>query len=142
MSPIRSLNVLDLISPFIKCKRRKKESKQKFSTEMCCFPLICSNLGEDDNHQQQNMNDEDGTLHSSSSVDSGVNHQEDDNMSYWSAEEDEAPYSGPLTRSMAKTQETTALNKTNTFVASYFSDWFILKSVSHVIAGTASKWFR
>ena len=48
------------------------------------------------------MNDGNETSYSRTSVDSGVNPQDDDNMSYWSAEEDEAPYSGTVTRSKAK----------------------------------------
>ena len=71
-----------------------------------------------------------------------VNPQDDDNMSYLSAEEDEAPYSGPVTRSRAKPQEATALSKASNLIASYSSDWFIVKSAAHAIAGTASKWFK
>ena len=63
-------------------------------------------------------------------------------MSYWSAEEDKAPCSGPATRSRAKTQKATALSKASNLIASYSSDWLILKSVACAIAGTASKWFK
>ena len=38
--PKRSLNVSDLISPFIKCRGRERGSKQEFSTEICCSPLF------------------------------------------------------------------------------------------------------
>ena len=63
-------------------------------------------------------------------------------MSYWSAEEDKAPYSGPVTRSMAKTQKTAALSKTHNLIASYSLDWLTLKTVACAIAGIASKWFK
>ena len=63
-------------------------------------------------------------------------------MSYWSADEDKAPYSGPVTKSRAKTQKTTALSKASNLIASYSSDWFIMKSVAHAIASTASKWLK
>ena len=75
-------------------------------------------------------------------MDSGVNPQDDDNMSYCSDEEAEGPYSGPVTRSRARMQKTTALSKASNLIASYSSDWFILKSVAYAIAGTASKWFK
>ena len=75
-------------------------------------------------------------------MDSGVNPQDDDYMSYWSAEEDKAPYSGPVMRRRAKTQKTTALCKAGNLIASYSSDWLILKNEAHAIAGTASKWFK
>ena len=118
------------------------------------FPLSCSNLLGDHKDQQQNVNDEDENSHSSSSVDSGVNHQDDDNMSYWSTEEDKAPYSGPVMRSRDKTQMITALSKASNFIASYFnaevdtylsndrSYWFIMKNVAHAIDGIASKLFK
>ena len=73
------------------------------------------------------MNDENETLTFKGSVNSGVNPQDDDNMSYWSAKDDEAPYSGPVTRSRAKTQKTTAVSKAGNLIASYSSDWFILE---------------
>ena len=102
------------------------------------------------NNRMQMMENE--TLHSSNSVDSVVNPQDDDSMSYWSADEDKAPNSGPVMRSRATNQKTTA-NKANNLMASYFdaeidtsssserSCWFISKGVAHAIAGTARKWF-
>ena len=106
------------------------------------------------NDQQQNKNDENETSHSSNSVDSQVNHQDDDSVSYWSAGEDEASYSGPIMRSRAKNQKTTALNKANNLMASNFdaevdapssserSYWFISKNVAHAIGGQARKWSK
>ena len=61
-------------------------------------------------------------------------------MLYWSAEEDKAPYSGPVTRNRAKTQKAAALSKAGNLIASYSSEWLILKSVGHAIAGTVNKW--
>ena len=83
-----------------------------------------------------------------------MNPEDDDSMSYWSAEEDEAPYSGPVMRSRAMNEKTAALNKANNIMASSFnagvdtsspserSYWFISKSVVHAIAGIARKWFK
>ena len=50
-------------------------------------------------------------------------------MSYWSAEEDEAPYSGPITRSRAKTHQITALGKASSLMANDSLDWVFLRSV-------------
>ena len=59
------------------------------------------------------MNDENETSHSGNSEDLEVNPQDDDSMSYWSAEEDEAPHSGPVVRNRAKNKKSTTLNKAN-----------------------------
>ena len=104
-------NVLEHIRPNLSIYQVQMEGeniKTRVLYRTLLFPLICSNLGEDHNVQQQNMNEENETSHSSNSVDSGVNPQDNDNMSYWSAKEDEAPYSGPVMRSRAKNQKTTA----------------------------------
>ena len=87
--------------PIYEVQKEEERIKTRVLHRNLLFSLMCNNVGDDHNDQQQNVNDENKTSHSSNSVDSQVNLQDDDSMSYWSAEEDEAPYSGTVTRSRA-----------------------------------------
>ena len=91
--PYKVLECVKPNLPIYHVQKMGEKIKTRVLHRNLLFPLICRNLGKNHNDQQQNVNAENKTSHSRSSVDPGVNPQDDNNMSYWSAEEDEAPYS-------------------------------------------------